>query len=212
MASVDDLAANAEYIRMADELVEVPGGPNNNNYANVSLIVEIAEAKGVDAVWAGWGHASEFPALPSALRSRGLVFIGPPAEPMHALGDKIGSTIIAQSARVPTIAWNGSDLVVDYAREGLPDEVYERANVRTAEAALAHAQRIGFPVMIKASEVSGRGGVGGGYSAPAALTHPLSPTHHRAVAAKGFAWPTATRMCRPRTARSAPRCPGRPCS
>ena len=52
-------------------------------------------------MWAGWGHASENPALPDSLlrvASRRIVFIGPPSGPMHALGDKIGSTIIAQSA------------------------------------------------------------------------------------------------------------------
>jgi len=42
MATKEDMNANAEYIRMADEIVDVPGGPNNNNYANVMLIVEIA--------------------------------------------------------------------------------------------------------------------------------------------------------------------------
>ena len=64
MATPEDLAANAEYIRMADQYFEVPGGANNNNYANVTRILEIVEAAGVDAVWAGWGHASENPALP----------------------------------------------------------------------------------------------------------------------------------------------------
>jgi acetyl-CoA carboxylase/biotin carboxylase 1 len=54
MATPEDLRVNAEYIRMADAYVEVPGGSNNNNYANVDLIVDIAERQGVDAVWAGW--------------------------------------------------------------------------------------------------------------------------------------------------------------
>jgi acetyl-CoA carboxylase/biotin carboxylase 1 len=54
MATPEDLKANAEYIRMADQYVEVPGGSNNNNYANVELIVDIAERTGVHAVWAGW--------------------------------------------------------------------------------------------------------------------------------------------------------------
>jgi acetyl-CoA carboxylase/biotin carboxylase 1 len=67
MATPEDMRANAEYIRMADEIVDVPGGSNNNNYANVMLIVEIAERYYVDAVWAGWGHASENPNLPNAL-------------------------------------------------------------------------------------------------------------------------------------------------
>lgn len=54
MATPEDLKANAEYIRMADNYVEVPGGTNNNNYANVELIVDVAERTGVHAVWAGW--------------------------------------------------------------------------------------------------------------------------------------------------------------
>jgi len=54
MATPDDLQANADYIRMADHYVEVPGGTNNHNYANVELIVDIAERMNVHAVWAGW--------------------------------------------------------------------------------------------------------------------------------------------------------------
>lgn len=54
MATPEDLQANAEYIRMADQYVEVPGGTNNNNYANVELIVDVAERMNVHAVWAGW--------------------------------------------------------------------------------------------------------------------------------------------------------------
>lgn len=54
MATPEDLAANADYIRLADKYVEVPGGTNNNNYANVELIVDVAERMDVQAVWAGW--------------------------------------------------------------------------------------------------------------------------------------------------------------
>lgn len=78
---------------------------------------------------------------------------------MQALGDKIGSTIIAQSAGVPTIAWNGDGLIVDYQTTGIPPAVYEAANVKSAEEALACAERIGFPVMIKASEGGGGKGI-----------------------------------------------------
>jgi biotin carboxylase len=78
---------------------------------------------------------------------------------MQALGDKIGSTIIAQSAGVPTIAWNGDGLVVDYRTQGIPSEIYNRANVTTAEEALKCAERIGYPVMIKASEGGGGKGI-----------------------------------------------------
>lgn len=54
MASPEDMKADAEHIRMADQFVEVPGGRNVNNYANVQLIVSIANRTGVDAVWPGW--------------------------------------------------------------------------------------------------------------------------------------------------------------
>lgn len=47
MATPEDIKANAEYIKMADQYVPVPGGTNNNNYANVELIVDIAERNGV---------------------------------------------------------------------------------------------------------------------------------------------------------------------
>ena len=61
--------ANAEFVRLADRVVEVPNGSNKNNYANVDLIVDVAEREGVDAVWPGWGHASENPLLPDGLAS-----------------------------------------------------------------------------------------------------------------------------------------------
>lgn len=90
---------------MADHYVPVPGGPNNNNYANVEMIVDIAKRIPVQvrpvsrpvqylfldvyfplwlmmvlsshkAVWAGWGHASENPKLPELLHKSGITFLG----------------------------------------------------------------------------------------------------------------------------------------
>ena len=55
-------------------------------------------------------HASENPELPDALMSRGIIFLGPPSGPMAALGDKIGSSLIAQAAGVPTLPWSGSNV------------------------------------------------------------------------------------------------------
>lgn len=161
MATPEDMRANAEFVRLADEVVDVPGGTNNNNYANVNLICEVAERCEVDAVMPMWGHASENPNLPNSLLkcSRRITFVGPSAEPMQALGDKIGSTIIAQSAGVPTIAWNGDGLMVDYKKTGISAEMYDKANVQTAEQALESSVRIGFPVMIKASEGGGGKGI-----------------------------------------------------
>ena len=68
MATPEDMKANAEYIRMADEVVDVPGGSNNNNYANINLICQIAERVEVDAVMPLWGHASENPNLPNSIK------------------------------------------------------------------------------------------------------------------------------------------------
>ncbi|KAI8377671.1 acetyl-CoA carboxylase [Radiomyces spectabilis] len=165
MATPEDLKGNAEYIRMADNYVEVPGGSNNNNYANVELIVDVAERTGVHAVWAGWGHASENPRLPEMLAKSKYrcVFIGPPASAMRSLGDKISSTIVAQSAQVPTMGWSGDGISKTVTDENghvvVPDDVYEEACVKTAEQGLKAAEKIGFPVMIKASEGGGGKGI-----------------------------------------------------
>lgn len=72
----------------------------------------MAEITHVDAVWPGWGHASEIPELPDALTAKGIVFLGPPAVSMAALGDKIGSSLIAQAADVPTLPWSGSHVCI----------------------------------------------------------------------------------------------------
>jgi acetyl-CoA carboxylase / biotin carboxylase 1 len=148
---------------MGDVIADVPGGSNNHNYANVTLIVELARLHGVHAVWAGWGHASENPALPNALHRSypPIKFIGPAGPPMLALGDKIGSTIIAQTANVPCIDWNGSHVKATYDMEtgSLPQKAFEDATITNATEAQKAAERIGFPIMIKASEGGGGKGI-----------------------------------------------------
>ena len=75
---------------------------------------------------------------------------------LAALGDKIGSTIIAQSAGVPTISWNGDGLTASYATHGrIPQEIYDKANVTTVQQAVETCAKVGFPLMIKASEGGG---------------------------------------------------------
>ncbi|KAJ9659094.1 acetyl-coenzyme-A carboxylase [Coniosporium apollinis] len=165
MATPEDLQANADYIRMADQYVEVPGGTNNNNYANVELIVDVAERMGVQAVWAGWGHASENPKLPESLAAspHKIVFIGPPGSAMRSLGDKISSTIVAQHAKVPCIPWSGEGvdqvLVGDDGIVTVEDHVYDKGCTHSPEEGLEMARKIGFPVMIKASEGGGGKGI-----------------------------------------------------
>ncbi|XP_044052802.1 acetyl-CoA carboxylase 2 isoform X6 [Siniperca chuatsi] len=167
MVTPEDLKANAEYIKMADHYVPVPGGPNNNNYANVELIVDIAKRIPVQAVWAGWGHASENPKLPELLNKAGISFLGPSSKAMWALGDKVASSIVAQSADIPTLPWSGSGLRVDWAEEdqtlgnviSVPPEVYTKGCVQDVDDGLAGAERIGYPVIIKASEGGGGKGI-----------------------------------------------------
>lgn len=164
MVTPEDLKANAEYIKLADHYVPVPGGPNNNNYANVELILDIAKRMNVQVVWAGWGHASENPKLPELLNKNGIAFMGPPERAMWYLGDKIASSIVAQTAGIPTLPWSGSGLKAKW-NEGqsskikIRSELYKQGCVSDVDDGLRIAQEIGFPVMIKASEGGGGKGI-----------------------------------------------------
>mmetsp|Transcript_13003 Transcript_13003/g.28230 ORF Transcript_13003/g.28230 Transcript_13003/m.28230 type:complete len:2095 (-) Transcript_13003:158-6442(-) len=169
MATPEDLKANAEFIRLADSFVEVPGGKNLNNYANVDVITRIAVEQGVDAVWPGWGHASENPKLPNTLDELGIKFIGPTGPVMSVLGDKIAANILAQTAKVPSIPWSGSfggpddgPLQANLNAEGtIPSDIFEKGTTRTVEEAVEAAKRIGYEngIMIKASEGGGGKGI-----------------------------------------------------
>ncbi|KFP87024.1 Acetyl-CoA carboxylase 2, partial [Acanthisitta chloris] len=157
----------AEYIKMADHYVPVPGGTNNNNYANVELIVDISKRIPVQAVWAGWGHASENPKLPELLQKNGIAFLGPPSDAMWALGDKVASTIVAQTLQIPTLPWSGSGLVAQWSEEDeknqqtitIPLETYAQGCVKDLEEGLEVATKIGYPLMIKAAEGGGGKGI-----------------------------------------------------
>ncbi|CAK9103922.1 unnamed protein product [Durusdinium trenchii] len=131
-----------------------------NNYANVDLICKIAQAQKVDAVWPGWGHASENPKLPAKLKDLGIHFIGPTSPVMSVLGDKIAAGILAQTAGVPSIPWSGDGLTAELTAEGtIPEETFKKACLTSVQQAVACAERIGFPVMLKASEGGGGKGI-----------------------------------------------------
>ena len=82
---------------------------------------------------------------------------------MRSLGDKISSTIVAQHAEVPTMAWSGTGIkdttLSDAGFVTVPDQAYMDACVTTVEAGLEKAEQIGWPVMIKASEGGGGKGI-----------------------------------------------------
>jgi acetyl-CoA carboxylase / biotin carboxylase 1 len=161
MVTPEDINSNAEYISLANEVVEVGGEANYNNYANVDVIIECAKRARVHAVWAGWGHASENPELPRKLSQLmpAIQFIGPGSKAMRDLGDKIGSTVLAQSVGVPCVPWSGSGVTCDYSKEGITQEMCDRCCITNMEDARAAARKIGFPLMVKASEGGGGKGI-----------------------------------------------------
>jgi acetyl-CoA carboxylase / biotin carboxylase 1 len=161
MVTPEDINSNAEYISLANEVVEVAGEANYNNYANVDVIIECAKRARVHAVWAGWGHASENPELPRKLSqlTPPIQFIGPGCKAMRDLGDKIGSTVLAQSVGVPCVPWSGSGVTCDYSKEGITQEMCDRCCITSLEQARVSAREIGFPLMVKASEGGGGKGI-----------------------------------------------------
>eukprot|EP01054_Gregarina_sp_Poly1_P000780 Gregarina_sp_Poly_1__779@NODE_1187_length_4827_cov_61_777101_g816_i0_p1_GENE_NODE_1187_length_4827_cov_61_777101_g816_i0NODE_1187_length_4827_cov_61_777101_g816_i0_p1_ORF_typecomplete_len837_score121_93CPSase_L_D2/PF02786_17/4_5e58Biotin_carb_N/PF00289_22/4_1e23Biotin_carb_N/PF00289_22/1e03Biotin_carb_C/PF02785_19/1_8e23Biotin_carb_C/PF02785_19/7_3e03ATPgrasp_3/PF02655_14/1_4e14Biotin_lipoyl/PF00364_22/1_4e10ATPgrasp_Ter/PF15632_6/1_7e08ATPgrasp/PF02222_22/8_6e08ATPgrasp/PF02222_22/9_9e03Dala_Da len=165
MATKDDELSNAEYISRCDYLAKVPAGSNNFNYANVHLIKEIAEEWDCDAVWPGWGHASEDPALPLALAktAQNITWVGPSPEAMEALGCKIGSTLIAQSVGVPVVPWSGHHILIEPGT----DNIYRVSKEQKSAACLTNFEALRtliesgaleLPLMLKAA--AGGGGKG----------------------------------------------------
>ena len=94
------------------------------------------------------------------LADKGLIFLGPHEAAMAALGDKVGSTILAQSAGVPTLPWSGSGVTLPTQSGGraavaVPEDVYSSACVHSMQEAVESCQRIGFPAMLKVRALSG---------------------------------------------------------
>jgi pyruvate carboxylase len=117
----------------ADEAYEV--GANKGPveaYLDVAGIVALAKEKGVDAIHPGYGFLSENPALPRACKEAGITFVGPSAELLDLLGDKTAARKLAESAGVPIIP-------------GTETHVEGREEVEKA------AQKIGFPLILKAA-------------------------------------------------------------
>lgn len=128
----------ALHVKKADESYCIGSEPVAG-YLNVYALVDLAAATGCDAVHPGYGFLSENPQFARACKERGLIFIGPDADIIRRMGDKTEARKAMVAAGIPVTP--GSD-----------------GNLGTVEEALDVAERIGYPVMLKAT--SGGGGRG----------------------------------------------------
>ncbi len=124
---------------LADESVCIGPGKAAESYLSIPNIMSAAEITKTDAVHPGYGFLAENPRLPEICESSGITFIGPPAHIMRLMGDKNKARQAMKKAKLPIIP--GSDRVIDDLKE-----------------ASAVAQKIGYPVILKAA--SGGGGKG----------------------------------------------------
>jgi len=139
VAVFSDADRGALHVRLADEAVHVGPGPARESYLVPERILSAADRTGADAIHPGYGFLSERADFNRACRAAGLTFIGPLPESQEAMGVKTSARRRMQAAGVPVVP--GSD-------GPIADEA----------AAAAEAERIGFPVMLKAA--AGGGGKG----------------------------------------------------
>ncbi|MDD6155311.1 MAG: pyruvate carboxylase [Eubacteriales bacterium] len=132
---------NSLFRTKADEAYLIGKGKSPvDAYLSISEIIDLAKSKGVDAIHPGYGFLSENPQFAKACEDAGIAFIGPTADMMIRLGDKIQSKLVANSVGVPTIP--GVD-----------------AAIETEEEAVEFADKAGYPVMLKAADGGGGRGM-----------------------------------------------------
>ncbi len=129
----------APHVRAADRAVTIGPPHPRDSYLNVGAIIDAARETGADAVHPGYGFLSEDPALAAACADAGLVWVGPPADVIARLGSKIEARRLMQEAGVPIVP---GETPADQTEAGLT----------------AVAERVGYPLLLKAS--AGGGGRG----------------------------------------------------
>src|ERR1700742_1567361 len=139
VAVYSEADAGALHVAMADEAVLLGPARARDSYLNVDRVIEAARKSGADAVHPGYGFLSESAEFAQACSDAGLIFVGPTAEMIRAMGSKSGSKMLMEKAGVP--------LVPGYHGEAQDDATLAKA-----------AGSIGFPVLVKAS--AGGGGRG----------------------------------------------------
>ncbi|ODU07713.1 MAG: biotin carboxylase [Pseudonocardia sp. SCN 72-86] len=131
--------ARSRHVRDADEAVELTGSTPVAAYLDAEQLVAACATTGAQAVHPGFGFLSERATFAEAVAAAGVTFVGPPPDAIRAMGDKIESKRLAVVAGVPTLPGSADAL-------------------SGTEEALAEAERIGYPVLLKAS--AGGGGKG----------------------------------------------------
>ena len=139
VAVYSDIDRNAQHVQLADEAVSLGGMTAQESYLQADKIISACRQASAEAVHPGYGFLSEQAAFATALAKNKIAFIGPPADAIASMGDKIESKKLAKAAGVSTV----------------PGHV---GVIKTAAEAVKIANDIGYPVMIKAS--AGGGGKG----------------------------------------------------
>src|ERR1700747_1828388 len=128
VAVYSDADAEALHVQMADEAIRIGPAPSAESYLAIERIVEACRESGAEAIHPGYGFLSETPYFARALAKAGVTFIGPPAEAIAAMGDKIESKKLARAAGVSSVPGH-LDVVPD------------------ADTAVAISRAIGFPLL-----------------------------------------------------------------
>src|ERR1700691_3009452 len=139
IAVYSDADRNARHVRLADEAYRLGAAPAAESYLDIARVLALAKRVGADAVHPGYGFLSENAAFAQACSEAGLAFIGPPAAAITAMGSKSASKAAMAAVGVPVApGYHGAEQSRDRLR--------------------AEAERVGFPLIIKAS--AGGGGKG----------------------------------------------------
>ena len=139
VAVYSDADRYARHVRLADEAIHIGAAPAAESYLRAEVILEAARRSGAQAIHPGYGFLSENAGFARACDAAGIVFSGPPASAIDAMGDKSSAKALMQTANVPlTPGYHGERQEPDFLR--------------------AQADAIGYPVLIKAS--AGGGGKG----------------------------------------------------
>lgn len=139
VAVYSDADRNSLHVVLADEAYNIGPAPSKDSYLNVDNILEAIQKSGADAVHPGYGFLSENAGFAEELEKRGITFIGPTPANIRAMGDKLSAIKLMREADVPTVPGSGGP-------------------VDTVEDAYKVVEKIGLPVIIKAT--AGGGGKG----------------------------------------------------